>query len=88
MPSNLNAIKGFPHAQGDPAQPRRVSKHSTQCSAFLPSRSAQPILRAPSGRVHGIVTVLLQVYGIVQRNEGSAAGARAWLGTRSIMIFW
>jgi hypothetical protein len=42
----------------------------------------------PEGRVHGIVTVLLQAYGIVQRNDGLAARAKAWLGTRSTMTFW
>jgi len=45
-------------------------------------------LRAVEGSVHGIVIVLLQAYGIVQRNDGSATGTRAWLGAHSTTTFW
>ena len=39
----------------------------------------------PDRRIHGIVTDLLHVYCILQpqRSKGEA-----WLGTRSIMIYW
>jgi hypothetical protein len=84
----LMPSKAFLMLRG-PGTTGRVSKHARHpMQRILAQPFAQPILRAPSGRVHGNVTVLLQVYGIVQRNEGSAAEARAWLGTRSIMIFW